>query len=757
MLGLIVFTPLLGLTVWLQRAAPAAGWRAALVRAAVIWGALCIAVPELLGVFGLLRFGPVLGAWTAIHAVLIAGLVRQKSPWAWPRFASPRDPVGRGCALVLFGLFALTLTVALVAPPNTPDALSYHLPRQLMWLQQQSLAHFFTDDARALMMPPGAELIQAQAMVLSGGDFFANLPQWLAYGVGAVAVSVLARELAGGATAQWVAALAFCTLPMAYHQATSAKNDLLVAVWLTIFAVGVLRLRRSPDAPRGDWLELGAAAGLALATKTTALLFLPAGVLLLVRPIRLQFRRALVGAALGLVLILPHAARNQAWFGTPLGVHRAEDGGMQQNERFDPAAVVSNALRNATLHLVSPVPAANAALESAVAAAHRVLGIDLNDPRTTLWILRYGIAWGPGAETVAGAPVHFLLGLFIVGAAVAGREARAGWGPAVVLLAGGALLYCVGLKWQPWGARLHLPGFMVLAALGGAVVAAQSARAAGVFAAACVLAWLPSAVTLQRSLWGSPSLAAGTRWENYFQLQVFDRLVQEATLARLQALGVRTLYAKNQHAFFYPILQRFLAEGGPEAGLRGAVRGPASGPAEGVLMAKMVGDALPLYTAGAGGAGRYRAAGGSHPYGIYLEPARARAAAPDDLPEWLGWTSAEGLEIAGIARIGDRPLTLRHLSAPVATFRFARAAAAMSLRVEARNREAQVCRVEFRLNGTRIARVDFEPGGAPLAVVIPLAPADGENTLELVALAPDGTPRADAPAQWLLSELQIFD
>jgi hypothetical protein len=53
--------------------------------------------------------------------------------------------------------------------------------------------------------------------------------------------------------------------------------------------------------------------------------------------------------------------------------------------------------------------------------------------------------------------------------------------------------------------------------------------------------------------------------------------------------------------------------------------------------------------------------------------------------------------------------------------------------------------------------VDLAPGGAPLSVVISLAPADGENTLELVALAPDGTPRAEAPAQWLLSELQIFD
>jgi hypothetical protein len=35
----------------------------------------------------------------------------------------------------------------------------------------------------------------------------------------------------------------------------------------------------------------------------------------------------------------------------------------------------------------------------------------------------------------------------------------------LAIMVGGVALFCLLLKWQPWGARLHLPVFLVLAAL----------------------------------------------------------------------------------------------------------------------------------------------------------------------------------------------------------------------------------------------------------------------------------------------------
>src|SRR6185436_6701780 len=102
---------------------------------------------------------------------------------------------------------------------------------------------------------------------------------------------------------------------------------------------------------------------------------------------------------------------NLAWYGTPLGIHRPEDGGGQSNEAVTPALVASNALRNASLHLSLPWPAWNAGLDRAVRTAHAALGVSPDDPRNTLWtaVLRFSVGWEPAAEAVAGAPAHFAL------------------------------------------------------------------------------------------------------------------------------------------------------------------------------------------------------------------------------------------------------------------------------------------------------------------------------------------------------------
>ena len=109
---------------------------------------------------------------------------------------------------------------------------------------------------------------------------------------------------------------------------------------------------------------------------------------------------------LGAVLVIagPHWVRNQAWFGTPLGVHRAEAGGAQGNEDFSWRAVVSIAARNTALHFASPWAAGNAAVEAGVGRMHAALGRDVRDPRTTLLGMEFSLPWRPRNETTAGAP-----------------------------------------------------------------------------------------------------------------------------------------------------------------------------------------------------------------------------------------------------------------------------------------------------------------------------------------------------------------
>lgn len=713
---------------------PELGWRAAAVRAAIAWAAAALISTECLSLGHALRFGPVFALWIAIDGALVFLAWRE-----WRR--GRRPPLPRGVAgaaalmaVALAGLLALSLVTALCAPPNTPDALGYHLPRQLMWLQQGGVQHFVTHDDRALMMPPLAEMLQAHALLLSGSDAWANVPQWLAYALGCLVASLLARELGAKGRTQWLAALVFATLPMAYLEASSAKNDLLVAVWLGCFAWLALRLARAGRPPLGEWIQAAAALGLALATKTTAVIFGAAILLGLLPVLAREWRRALLFPALALLLAGPHGSRNLAWYGTPLGLHRAEDGGAQGSEVFSWRSAVSNVARNATLHLGGPVEGWNRALNAAVTRIHQAIGQDINDPRTTLWVLKYEVNWQPQSEPTAGAPGHFLLGLGAM-MVVLLRPKRwpAAWRLAV-MAAGGALLVCVLLKWQPWGARLHLPVFLLAAPLVAWVAESVGAWGAAVAGLVGLVGWWPSAEPDTRPWRTAPTLFSTTRWENYFRNHPADRYAAEALARAAAAAEVHSLEFVTKHGFPYPAMSRFLTAGAPRARLWGELPAAATTAPDGVVLLEPFERSLPLYLQVPEAVEPYRAIGATDPIGLYVPLSRARALGETlPLPGFVGWEVAENLGPVEFEPVAGAKRALRRLTAPEVRLRFRREAPRMRVQIEAANASAAPCVLELRLDGKRIATVTFDADAGVQRVEVPLTPAAERAELVLAA------------------------
>ena len=722
------------------------GWREAAIHAALIWGCGVVVVTEGLSVARAFSFGPVLALWVGATGLTVVLALRPGVSWAKPVLGSAAV---RAIAAVLGGLLLLTLVTAAVAPPNTPDVLSYHLPRQLFWIQQAGVQHFETADARALMMPPWAEMVQANAMVLAGGDGWSNVPQWLAYGLGMIVASLLARELGAGRLGQWLAALFFATLPMAYLEASSAKNDLWVAVWLGVLTWLTLRSRERRSA--GEWAALGAALGLSLATKTTAWIFVAPILVLLVRRPRRDARGWLILAVVAAGLAGPHGMRNQLWFGTPLGVHRAEDGGAQGNEDFSWRGVLSNAVRNATLHLATPSPAVNDGLKSAILKMHGWLGRDAQDPRTTLLAIPYEVTWMPRNEATAGAPLQAVLGcVALVGGLWRGRRGEAR--PALCWLAlGGMVLTCVLLKWQPWGARLHLPIFIMLAAL-----AAEQVERAGTWvgAAGGLLALAALGPSLQpdiRPLWSSPSIFASSRWDNLFRTHPEDRAGAEAGLAALELARVETLAVVVKHGFPYALMRRYVdANGGRNQLWVTRPGAPAVAP-QGVVVVDRMGFAQPLYLQVKGCAGRFRAAGATDPFRVFLPEARARELELSlPVPPFVGWDQVAGLGRSASGRIGGAGITVRRMTEPVLRLDFPRSAPRMTVRLVAANVRPGRCELELRLDGRRIARVGFDGGAGLQAVAVPLVPAGERGELTVSAVSGEAT-------GIVFSTLQILD
>jgi dolichyl-phosphate-mannose-protein mannosyltransferase len=515
----------------------ALGRRESLLAAIVSAGVFATAVAEISSLFS--RFGrpAVVGAWILLLIVLSAGYWRARRFSLSPTETSRpiRHLPDQIAILAGLGLLvaAVSLTAAAAAPTNW-DSMTYRLPRVEHWIQNAGLFHYPTHVPRQLVLGPGAEILAATLELLAGTGRWVNFIQTLAWLGIVIAASLLARDLGADGPGQMLAAVFAGTLPMAVLQASSTQNDLVLSLWLLVFVHFSLR------ASSGRWdltglLLAGAAAGLALLTKATALFIVfPFGVLLLAAsfaPGRVRARKRLAAAAvLSLAVNAGYLTRNLALFGKPLG---GEQGTV--NSAFLPGLTLSNLSRNSAMELLTPWPAWNASIEGAVLAFHRVLAISASDPRSTWKGAEYHMparlagmapsdagedAYAAFHEDEAGNPVHSLtlaLAVLVLARRRPLRENRGLW-IFLASVSAGFLLFCLVLKWQPWGSRLELPFLVLSAPFVGTVF--SRGRAAPSLAAALLLCSVPWALlNATRPLLGSDSVLTTPRLSQSFAVR----------------------------------------------------------------------------------------------------------------------------------------------------------------------------------------------------------------------------------------------
>jgi hypothetical protein len=479
------------------------------LRALVVLGAAALLLTEALSPFHLVRRGPLIAAWIVL---LFAG-----AAFLWKRRpALPRlvfKPAETAMAAAILAIVCLVAVTAILSPPNSADAMAYHMPRVVYWAQSASVAFFPTPYFNQISLPPLAEYLMLQTYAISGGDRFVNLVAVLAFLGSIVGVSALAAALGLKGRGQAMAALFCATLPAGILQASGAKNDWLVTLWLVCLACFLLRR----DAPFAA-LSLG----LAVATKSTAYLFAPPLILALCwwSGYRLRSAARLLGWLMLGVLLLsaPQYFRNLQLSGSPLGYDSAQGDGFfrWRNEHPGWKSTVSNALRHLSEQLGARSPRWNQSVYYAVLRAHAALGLDPQDAATTWRWSRYEAPRNANHEANANNRWHLLL--LAAAVALAGFPHRRRWLLYVGGLAAAFILFCFYLKWQPFLARLELPLFVLAAPLGGMLL--ESLRPAWLAVPVCLLLLANARLSLlenwTRPLRGPHSLWTETREDAYF-------------------------------------------------------------------------------------------------------------------------------------------------------------------------------------------------------------------------------------------------
>ena len=455
---------------------------------------------ELLSPLHLLVRWVLLPCWVALFA---AGAVV-----FWRRHPKlpPIRPAEIAVAAAILPIAACIALAAWLAPPNSADAMAYHMPRVVYWSQAASVAFFPTLYFNQITLGPLAEYLMLHSCVITGGDHFINLLTCGAFLASIVAVSALAGALGLGRTGQALAALFCATLPDGILQASGAKNDWILTLCLVLavyFAV------------RRNVAFMGLALGLAILTKATAYLFAPP---LLLATIPWN-RRAFAWLAAGVLLInTPQYARNLRLSGSPLGYDSAQGDHFfrWRNEHPGCRSTVSNALRHASEQLGARSPRWNQAVFDAVLRAHRALGLDPQDPATTWPWSRYEPPRNANHEANANNRWHLLL-LALAAALAAFRRDRR-WLVYSAALAAAFLLFCFYLKWQPFLSRLELPLFVLGAPLGAWLLDAVRPRCVTILVCLFLVsaARLPATENWTRPLRGPQSLFRTARDANYF-------------------------------------------------------------------------------------------------------------------------------------------------------------------------------------------------------------------------------------------------
>jgi hypothetical protein len=475
-------------------------WRSSILIASIFWGVILVLVTELLSSLDLLTFPWLLALWglVAITLAVIYGRIPRQTvrPAQILSFAN----LERSSVFMLWAVILILGTVglvALIAPPNTDDSMTYHMARVVHWEQNHSVAHYPTQILRQLVLPPWAEFVILHLQVLSGGDRFANFVQWFSVVGGLFGVSLIAEELGAEIRGQVLSVVVCATLPMAILQASSTQNDAVVAFWLICLVYFLLVMRR-----RQEWFYpylAGMSLGLALLTKATAYLLAPPFLiwlgLHLLRTMRWRaWKPITVMAVTALVLNLGHYIRNIRSFGHPINPGHV-DLFDNLNETISASALFSNALRGMALHGVVPSSRLTGVVQRVVEVVHQYLNIDLNDPRTTLNSTEFQLVHlNPLHEDTVGNPLHLILIVvftFILVTLWRDRKWR------VVTIYSicvpiGLLLIAVYLKWAPWIARYHLASFMLWSPVVGLMLATLvKKRVANIVAVLLLVAAVP--------------------------------------------------------------------------------------------------------------------------------------------------------------------------------------------------------------------------------------------------------------------------
>lgn len=431
----------------------------------VIIGSILVLITEFLSLFNLINQKTILFAWLTISIFIFKFFNDKKIRPSTKLFLFLKSNNLFNNLLLFFIFFVILCTffISLIYPPNTDDSYAYHLPKVMQWIQNQNLNNFPTSDYRQVSYPPLAEYFLMHFYLFTNSDLLLNLPQWFAMIGTTITISLITKNLGGDQQTQIFASIFSITIPMGIMQSTSTQTDYIVSLWIVISIYFLMLYLNSQNIKNIFGFSL--ALSLAILTKPTAYIFLfPFCLWLLFFTIKQKkiknFFYLLLIPVILIIINLGFFFRNFDLFLNPLGINLGVT-----NEKVDIYIFFSNLIRNFSLNLTLPNVSYNESLRNFIYILHDFINYSVTNPEST-----YSTKGRSGGdyfiyfsfnENTASNTFHFILILFsIIYYFVFKKKFDKLFRNYFICLIITYILFCIILKWQPWGNRLLLPFFI---------------------------------------------------------------------------------------------------------------------------------------------------------------------------------------------------------------------------------------------------------------------------------------------------------
>ena len=463
-------------------------WRISVLSGSLIWGIMITLYTEFFSLLNQLRFETILTTWILTNLVLLViyfFLLKSRHhtiPKIKLSYLTPID------IILLIGISFFILTtglIAIISPPNNWDSMTYHLPRVMHWIQNQSLRHYPTYYSAQIVHPPFAELAILNLQILSKSDRYVNLIQWFSMIGSVIGVSLIAKQFGSNLRGQIFASVFCVTIPMGILQASSTQNDYVVAYWLVCLGYFTILSLSYKQVPLNIVVAIAASFSLAIFTKSSGYIYgLPFMVFLLFvnfNKLRWKLWKPFCIIILFVLLINGnHYLRNLEVYGHPLSTAEYEN--HYAIEIYSLPTFFSNVIRNLSLHLdivrylhldhwITPTTGISMKI---IKIIHEFIGVDINDIRTTYPPNSYQVPGLSFNEDVAGNPLH-LIGIFLALLSlliwklkrIEKKREILGY---LIIVTSSFLFFCFLLKIQPYHGRHHLSIFILFSPLVGSII-----------------------------------------------------------------------------------------------------------------------------------------------------------------------------------------------------------------------------------------------------------------------------------------------